>query len=237
MSVSLSAGQWYEKGDAALRAGQYDEADEAFRDALVIEPRHTNALYRLGELALFRGEVDIAEDLFRQTLAVDPAHAWARKKLDRMSQRKSAPSPSAKTKPAKAAATLPTYDPVGPGIVGTVQSVRRFSENYQLKQGTRPVWAIRVRKQRPGDLPGNPIAAEMRGNQIRGELNTGDWVQFPAGWVPGKKLVVLRNLTTGGEVRVARRWLASAFTVLVVGFVSVWIVVLFFIVGRQLFFG
>jgi hypothetical protein len=33
MSVTLSAKQWYEKGDAALRAGQYERADDAFRRA------------------------------------------------------------------------------------------------------------------------------------------------------------------------------------------------------------
>jgi tetratricopeptide (TPR) repeat protein len=139
MSVTLSAKQWYEKGDAALRAGQYERADDAFRRALVIEPQHANALYRLGELALFRRDEEIGEDLFLQALDAQPGHVWATKKLAQISKKKAAvAAPPVSQKAEQPQAAFPTYKATGPGIVGTVSSIRRYGPPTLRLRASKP---------------------------------------------------------------------------------------------------
>jgi len=230
--VNESAQEWYEAGDAARRSGDLERANEAFRRAVAIDPNHANAIYRLGELALAVGDREQAEALFRRALRVHPGHAWARKRLDAMSTQ---PVPPVK-KPAAQTASSPPYAPSGPGLVGIVESVRRSQEAFEVRSGSRPVLSIRVRARTGAGSDEQLVVAEMRGKTIRGVVDALDWVEFPAGWRPGDKLKSIRNLTTGGVVKVVQNWIAELVTWLIVAFVAISIAILFFVVGRELFF-
>jgi hypothetical protein len=239
MDDTRTAGEWYDAGDAARRAGDVAAAEQAYRRALEIDPRLANAAYRLGEIALERGQRKAAVDLFRHTLTLQPGHAWAMKQLEAMASASVTTTPGPGPSPAHAAPAAqvapPNCDPSGEGLVGIVQAVRRSSENYQVRQGTRSVLSVRVRIQYPGEAPGRVVGFEMRGSRITGMIDPGDWIELPAGWQPGDRLRWFSNLTTCDEVFVDESVIGRIFTIVVVTFVIVWIAVIFFVVGRQMF--
>lgn len=231
MNVNPAAQERYEAGDAARRAGELERALEAYRQAVAIDPTHANAVYRLGELALANGEREQADALFRRALTLHPGHAWAQKRLDAMAAEQVPP-----VKKSDPPAHGPAHAPRGTGLVGVVESVRRSQEAYEVRSGSRPVLSIRVRTDRGGS-GARLVAAEMRGKNIRGVVDPGDWVEFPAAWRPGARLKSLHNLTTGGEVKVAQSTVVELATWAIVAFVALWIAVVFFVVGRELFVG
>lgn len=228
MNVNPAAQERYEAGDAAHRAGDLQRASEAYQQAVAIDPMHANAIYRLGELALVAGDREQARSLFSRSLSVQPGHAWARKRLEAMTTQQVPP-------PKEQAGDAPQHAPTGAGLIGVVESVRRSQEAYEVRSGSRPVLSIRVRTKSDASDP-RLVAAEMRGKNIRGVVEANDWVEFPPGWVPGARLKSLRNLTTGGEVRVVQSTVAELATWIIVAFVAIWIAALFVVVGRELFF-
>lgn len=230
MNVNPAAQARYEAGDAARSAGDLERASEAYRQAVAIDPTHANAIYRLGELALAAGDREQAAALFRRALDVHPGHAWARKRLEAMATWQ-APS---RDNPAQVT-DVPPHAPYGTGLVGIVESVRRSQEAFAVRSGHQPVLSVRVRA-KGGEWDSRLIAAELRGKTIRGVVDAHDWVEFPAGWRPGARLKFIRNLTTGGEVRVVQNSVAEFATWAVVAFVTIWIIVVFFVVGRELMF-
>lgn len=230
MNVNPAAQERYEAGDAARSAGDLERASEAYRQAVAVDPAHANAIYRLGELALANGDREQAESLFRRALSVHPGHAWARKRLEAMATRQAPPREnSART------TDVPPLAPYGTGLVGVVESVRRSQEAFAVRSGHQPVLSVRVRA-KGGEWDSRLIAAELRGKNIRGVVDAHDWVEFPAGWRPGARLKSFRNLTTGGEVKVVQSTVAEFATWAVVAFVTIWIAVIFIVVGRELFF-
>lgn len=223
--VGKSSDEWYAIGDAALRAGNIPEATEAFRSAVAVDASHANALYRLAEIARAEGDVAGAVALVERTLAVNPTHAGARK-LGAKLQATGPPTP---------APSAPPCPPSGAGVAGIAESVKRTVEPFRLRQGSSQVVAVRVRA-RVGPAPaGQLVAVELRGHRVRGSLESGDWVELPAEWQPGAPVTRVRNLSTCADVVVVRDILARIFIVLVVAFVAAWIVVLFGVVGRELF--
>ena len=225
--MSHSADEWYAIGDRALRVGSITEAKQAYDSALSANPSHGNAMYRLAEIARANGDVAGAVALLQRTLSVHPAHAGAKKLLAKL-------QPAGSTKPAP---DPPNCPPSGAGIAGVVESVRRGAEPYDIRSGSATVLAFRLRTQ-PGGPDQKPqiIAGELRGKLIRGSIDPGDWIELPAGWRPGTSLTRVMNLTTCSEVVGYRRLPPTIVTYAIVGFVSVSIAVLFFVVGRKLFF-
>lgn len=220
------ANEWYSAGDRARESGDYAAARQAYAQAVAVDPRHANAVYRLGELALVDGDRAGAAQLFQRTLVINPEHASARKQLAKLA--------SQKAKNAPPSVTQPRCAPAGDGLIGIVQSVRRASENYAIRQGTRPVLLFRVQVREPGGEPRGFVDASIRGSRIDGSLEPGDWVEFPSGWRPGGALSGVVNLTTCSSVGVVRRPFATAFTWVVVLFVIAWIAVIFVVVGTNL---
>ncbi len=72
----LSAEQWYEWG-CELEAAAPEEAREAYRRALDLDPAHADALVNLGRLVHEGGEAAAAEGLYRRALGVRPEDATA----------------------------------------------------------------------------------------------------------------------------------------------------------------
>lgn len=224
--VGKSADEWYTIGDAALRAGNIPEATAAFRSAVEAKPSHANAIYRLAEIARAAGDVPGAFELLEQTLALNPAHAGAKKLVAKL---QAAGPPASEP-------SAPPCPPSGAGIAGIAETVKRMTEPFRLRHGASQVLSIRMRT-RVGPAPvGQLVAVELRGHRIRGSIENGDWVEMPAGWQPGTRVRHIRNLSTCADVVVVRDLLARLFTVLVVAFVAAWVAVLFFVVGRELFF-
>jgi tetratricopeptide (TPR) repeat protein len=62
-------------GDLLLHEGRIQEAEQEFRQALLLNSDYTEALNSLGVLLFSRGETDSALDLFRRSTRVDPSNA------------------------------------------------------------------------------------------------------------------------------------------------------------------
>ena len=59
-------------GEAATRQKQWSEAEQAFTEALRLEPSRVTAVVGLGYVALQSGDVKKAETRFRQALVAAP---------------------------------------------------------------------------------------------------------------------------------------------------------------------
>src|ERR1700728_3859775 len=54
------------------RAGRIREAEQLYRQILMVDPRHPDSLHTLGGIAAQTGRHDLAEDLMRQAIAIAP---------------------------------------------------------------------------------------------------------------------------------------------------------------------
>jgi hypothetical protein len=118
--------------------------------------------------------------------------------------------------------------PSSRGVVGVVSGMRVWVDHEpMMTRGLWPrqfVWSFRVHPS-GGQAP---VAVQMRGKALIGDLQDGDSVELPASWWPGRKLTQVRNLTTGEAVRVkAPSRIGNVFVVAVTLLVAAWIALLF----------
>jgi len=68
-------------GNLLLLARKPDEAEQAYRKAVELDPKRTSALFNLGLLHQQHNEPRQALELYRQVLELQPGHAWAHYQL------------------------------------------------------------------------------------------------------------------------------------------------------------
>lgn len=73
---ALSAEEWYELG-CDVEIGAPEEAERAYRNAIELDPSHSDALVNLGRLLQERGELDAAVALYRRAIEAEPDYATA----------------------------------------------------------------------------------------------------------------------------------------------------------------
>jgi len=73
----MAADDWYDLGHD-LEAVSLDQAVDAYRNALDLEPPHVEAHVNLGRLRHETGGLDAAESHYRAALEADPEHPTAR---------------------------------------------------------------------------------------------------------------------------------------------------------------
>jgi len=72
-------------GDFHFRAGQYDEAFDAYQRAVKLNPALGEDVFvKLGALRMRRGEPAEAERCWERALELDPANQAARTQLDKL---------------------------------------------------------------------------------------------------------------------------------------------------------
>ena len=69
------------EGDDALKRGDRDAAEAAYREALDVDPDHAEALHSLGYIEVSRDHFPAAKSLLEEALARDPDHQGARQLL------------------------------------------------------------------------------------------------------------------------------------------------------------
>jgi tetratricopeptide (TPR) repeat protein len=79
--VTRSAEEWFEVGLELEQVGANSEAEMAYRQALLAEPEHTNAMVNLGRLRHGERALKEAEVLYRRALGLEPRHSIARYNL------------------------------------------------------------------------------------------------------------------------------------------------------------
>jgi hypothetical protein len=117
--------------------------------------------------------------------------------------------------PAETPATEILKPPHDPGdlsaMVGIVRNLSKGVGPYRGKPAALQIWAFRVETYDEHGNPGELMGVEMRGHEIRGTLDNGDWVEISerprsgGGYRPK----TVRNLTTNDVVKARMRWLMA----------------------------
>lgn len=76
-----SVGTWNDLGNLLVRLGSWEDAREAYHQALALDESSTLALYNLALLEMELGETATAQARFERLLELDPAHALAHYRL------------------------------------------------------------------------------------------------------------------------------------------------------------
>lgn len=193
-----SAEEWHATGTEAIARRDVDGAEEAFRQALLLDPQHANALYRLGELAQHRADIPAATYWYGRALDAQPGHAGALKRLAvRTPAAAPQPRPEPESKPPK-----PPQPPRGSGLVAIA---RNYQQHQNSNMNRRSVLVISFRLEVPGRKSATQQAVHMRGPELHGSIANGDWIEMPRRWKPGREPGTVRNLTTGETVRFGHR--------------------------------
>jgi hypothetical protein len=89
------------------------------------------------------------------------------------------------------------------GTVGIARNVSKGVGPYRGKPAALQVWTFRLETYDQGDNPGPLLGVEMRGTEIKGTLENGDWVLITETVKPGEgcRPKEIRNLTTNERVR------------------------------------
>jgi tetratricopeptide (TPR) repeat protein len=204
----------YGVGFVRYTAGDHKAAAEWFQQCLTAEPNHQNALFYLADLHERSGDRDRAVQLFARVLMINPRHASALERLTNAGR----PVPAAAQQPRPPVApqspdggasnAKPPRSPSSPNsAVGIAQHVRLQPVPWRGKPAAQQSLTLRVELRDRNGNPAGILGLELRGHEIRGTVENGDWVEIlqppPAG---GSQIKSLRNLTTGEAVTAKNRW-------------------------------
>lgn len=95
------------EGDKAMREKSYTRAMKAYFDAVKLDSRHTDALYKLGLVYQATGSTKAAKVKWRNVLAIDPNHRKAKQALALAEKPAPAPAPKPPARPTVAPKPAP----------------------------------------------------------------------------------------------------------------------------------
>jgi tetratricopeptide (TPR) repeat protein len=231
---ACGAAALYGLGMIKLSSGDADGAWTFLTQSLDRDPKNPNALYYLGDLAQRSGDHELAISLYGQAVSYQPRHDAALAAIARLAGASSAPrqpveTPAPPPAPPPAASVPapppprqqpPAPQPVAPtrqpeprsrdSVVGIVRGLRQTVAPWRGKPAAKQVWTFRVETYDENDNPGPLVGVEMRANEIRGNLQDGDWVEIEerarGGGLSPKRLW---NHTTSTEVTTKNYWLTA----------------------------
>jgi hypothetical protein len=204
--------------------GDLERAQALLEQSLGARRRNPAALYQLARTHLVLGEEQRAIALLGETLADDPSHDAALRELAALARTagrgaeatdfsaveqppRSPRTPDAEGGPAassEAAGARPPRPPHDPSaIVGVARSVVRGVGPWRGKPAALQIWTFRVQTFDEAGNPGRVVGVDMRGHEIRGTLDNGDWVEIAERPKAGEgcRPKQLRNITTDDVVR------------------------------------
>jgi hypothetical protein len=101
--------------------------------------------------------------------------------------------------------TAPSTPPRPPSstksTVGIARQIRRQSVPYRGNPGAQQMLAFRVEVVDASGMQAGVLGVELRGHDIRGNVEDGDWVEITERLSRDGRIKSFMNLTTGQEVR------------------------------------
>ncbi|MCX6955324.1 MAG: tetratricopeptide repeat protein, partial [Verrucomicrobia bacterium] len=166
-----------------------------------------NALLRLADIAASTGETRLAISLYSRVLVQNPDSSRAISGIAKLS---GSTEPASQVAAPKQATTPPTSGPTYPprfqnSLVGVVTDLHKSNAPWRGRMGAIVVWQFRVVANEEG-RPRPAVGIEMKGDDISGLLQNGDWVEIDEQPQPGRTLRPKRvwNLSDGSVVK--RTW-------------------------------
>jgi hypothetical protein len=230
----------YGLGRISYEANDLGRAQALFEQSLGVERRSPDTLYYLGRTLLARGAASKAIAYLAEALAYQPDHEPARRELASLvaSAAASADTRGAESQPALAeepeavaaavsgwpgAAASPSSqgaDATGPprppkdagALVGVVTQLAKGVGPWRGRPAAAQIWTFRLEQRDSGGAESAGIVAvELRGHEITGALENGDWVEISERPKPGQgcRPKELRNLTADDLVRSRWRWFTN----------------------------
>lgn len=207
----------------ALKRGDSDSAQMFFEQSLGVKRNNPNALYYLARALLRQGGRYEVIALLGEALSYDPRHEAALREISQLigdighadldASQQSEPSPLANaaagtaTSRESAPARARLHPPRAPqDPAATVGIVRNLSKGVGPWRGTPAalqIWTFRVETYDGEGTPGGLVGVEIRGHEIAGTLDSGDWVEIDDEPEAGEGLrpKEVRNLTTSDVVK------------------------------------
>jgi tetratricopeptide (TPR) repeat protein len=201
------------------RQGDRDRAQALLEQTLGVDRRNPDALAQLARIHLEKGNQDAATRLAGESLALNPRHPVATATIWGLTNQPTAGALAGVVQPGEAqpprqpSEPAPRHVPPRPptsasSTVGTVEDLKQGVAPYRGKPAALQVWSFRLQGYDADGRPLPLIGVEMRGMEITGTLDNGDWVEIPESARPGEGLrpKKLYNLTSNDMVN-ARNFL------------------------------
>ena len=87
-SKPIEADAWFNKGNTAYDAKNYDEAIKCYKEAVTLDPSFVSAFYNLGVTYRKKGMFDESVTFYKKALAIDSEYYMARNDLGSVYMRK-----------------------------------------------------------------------------------------------------------------------------------------------------
>jgi tetratricopeptide (TPR) repeat protein len=187
---------------------------------LGVKRTHPDALYNLGRVHLADGNRQAAVALFAEALSYAPAHRAALGALVSVAATNGnsgqGAGPPAGEDPrvslptmAPAPVVRPPHSPTDPSsIVGVATYLAKGVGPWRGKVAAVQIWTFRVQTYDQDGSPQGLIGVELRGHDISGTLENGDWVEIGRDSCNGGGChpKEIRNLSTNEAVKARMRW-------------------------------
>lgn len=184
----------------AARRGDEPRARALLEQSVGVNRSNPAALYELARRAATDGQRDAAVGLLAETLLHDARHRGALEELVNLAQAEAANGPKA---PPVVTPTRPPGEPTSPSsLVGVVSGLSKTVGPHRGSPAAAQIWEFRVQKFDTDGTPGAVEGVMMRGREINGTLQNGDWVEIiePPEDGVGYRPHELRNLTLNAIV-------------------------------------
>jgi tetratricopeptide (TPR) repeat protein len=190
--------------------GDYNACVAYLERRLTLDPLEQNSLYLLADIAARHGDHDRAIALLAKILAINPRHAAAHTGLVRLAAvRFNQPAPAVPAAPAVAPRTngpmaqmtqQPPRPPTSPrSLVGIARGVRRQLVPWRGRPAAHQSLMFRLDCFAMNGKFIQTVGLEIRGFEIAGNLEDGDWIEVITPIKDGR-VEVVRNLTTDERV-------------------------------------
>lgn len=183
-------------------------AEHWFQESLKTNPRDQKTLFYLGEIATARGDKSSAVRLFARILTLNPEHTGAMNRLSRFASPEST-GPTTRTAPDTTPHVSQSAQPPHPrssqdSIVGIARHVQVRPVPFNGRPAAHQLLTFRVDAIDKNGSNTGPVGIELRGNEIVGTLDEGDWVEITERVQDGGRIKSFMNLTTETRVKVKR---------------------------------
>jgi hypothetical protein len=209
LDTRFRPGALYGLAMIAWKRGDPARSRALLEQSLGVDRHNPELLCDLARMRLADGDRDGAIALFGEALSYQPSHRAALGELVALGE--ASPTETRAQTPV-AAIPRPPNEPTSPdSLVGTANHVVRSVGPYRGSPAALQILTFRVQTYDGGGSPGEVVGVTMRGTEITGTLEEGDWVEIedrpPSG--EGAQPKEVRNLSVNDVVRAKKAWIMT----------------------------